>query len=65
MDQAEPKSNKVIITVLGGGPGFTLVDTDLWGLQCALEHGLADGYLADNREWAQAMVERIRKLRNS
>jgi len=57
-------ANKFILTVLGGGPGYTLEDTDLWGLENALEHGLQDGYLKDNEEWAKGMLEKIRKLRN-
>lgn len=56
-------SDKFILTMLGGGQGYTLEDTDLWGLECALEHGLQDGYFADNREWAEAMLKKIRKLR--
>jgi len=50
--------------MIGGGQGYTLEDTDLWGLECALEHGLQDGYLEDNREWAESMLEKIKKLRN-
>lgn len=56
-------TNKVIMTVIGGGPGYTLEDTDLWGLQCALEHGIGDSYFKDNLEWANSMLERIQKLR--
>jgi len=56
--------NKFILTIIGGGQGYTLEDTDLWGLECALEHGLQDGDLADNREWAESMLEKIKKLRN-
>ena len=42
---------------------YMLQDTDLWGLECALEHGLQDGYLVENQEWAKGMLERIRTLR--
>lgn len=48
---------------LRGGPGYTLEDSDLWGLECAIEHALQDGYLADNREWALAFLEKLRSLR--
>jgi len=54
---------KYILTQLGGGQGYTLEDTDLWGLDCALEHGLQDGYFKDNEEWARNMSNRIKKLR--
>lgn len=56
-------AKKAIITILGGGPGFTLEDTDLWGLESALIHGQMDGYFDDNKEWAEAMLEKIGKLR--
>ncbi len=42
---------------------YSLQDTDLWGLENALQHGLQDGYLKDNEEWAKSMLERISKLR--
>lgn len=54
---------KFILTCLGGGQGYTLDDTDLWGLLTALEHGLTDGYLAPNEDWARGMLEKIRTLR--
>ncbi|KKK91657.1 hypothetical protein LCGC14_2710740 [marine sediment metagenome] len=57
-------TRKVIITTLGGGQGYTLEDTDLWGLECAIQHALADGYLAENREWAKGMLDRLGKLRD-
>lgn len=56
--------NKFILTVLSGGPGYTLDDNDLWGLESALTEGLQNGYLEENREWAETMLERIGKLRD-
>jgi len=61
-------TKQYMITVLGGGRGYTLEDTDLWGLLCALEHGLLDGYFENegisfNRDWAKAMVNRLQILR--
>jgi hypothetical protein len=52
-----------VLTVLGGGKGFTLADTDLWGLLTALNHGLDDGYFKDNLQWAEGMIERLNTLR--
>jgi hypothetical protein len=43
--------------------GFTLSDADAWGLESALNHSLQDGYLNDNKEWAEAMLQRINKYR--
>jgi len=41
-----------------------LKDTDLWGLNCALQHWIQDNHFKkDNLEWAQNMSERINKLR--
>ena len=42
-----------------------LEDTDIWGLESALYHGLQDGYFTDNKEWAEAMAERLSKLREA
>lgn len=52
-----------IITRLGGGPGFTWSDADLWGLECALHHALQDGYFDENKEWAQQKLEQLATLR--
>ncbi len=38
-------------------------DTDLWGLECAMSHGLADGYFLENKEWALAMLARLHEMR--
>ena len=57
-------ANLFVLTLLHGGPGFTLHDNDMWGLECALEHGLVDEYFVDNKEWAEAMLKRIRELRS-
>lgn len=57
-------AKKAILTILGGGPGFTLEDTDLWGLESAIIHGQMNGYFNDNKEWAEAMLEKIGKLRD-
>ena len=54
---------KFLLHQLGGGPGYTLEDTDLWGLLCALIHGQEDGYFEDNKEWAEGMLDKIRTLR--
>jgi len=56
-------TGKVIICPLGGGRGYTLEDTDLWGLECALIHAQLDGYLEDNPEWATGMLEKLQSLR--
>ena len=56
---------KLIITVLGGGPGRTWTASDVWGLISALEHGLQDGYLNDNRVWAEQMVLTLGELRRA
>uniref|UniRef100_A0A6M3KWJ4 Uncharacterized protein n=1 Tax=viral metagenome TaxID=1070528 RepID=A0A6M3KWJ4_9ZZZZ len=42
---------------------FTIQDSDLWGIRDALYHGLDDGYLEENRAWAESMLERINQLR--
>jgi len=55
---------KFVLTILSGGPGYTLEDNDLWGLETALEHGLQDGYFKENEEWAKKMLGRIKRLRN-
>ena len=55
--------NKFILTKLGGGKGYTLFDSDLWGLRDALYHGIQDGYFKENKEWAEAMAEKINELR--
>jgi len=52
------------LLVIGGGQGCTLQDTDLWGLECALQHGLQDGDLEENRKWGEDMLQRLRKLRD-
>jgi hypothetical protein len=43
---------------------LTFRDTDLWGLSCALEHGIRDGYFKDNVEWAQGMAKKIDQARS-
>ncbi len=42
---------------------YPLKDTDLWGLECALSHGIQDGYFKENLFWATDMQGRIQKLR--
>jgi proteasome assembly chaperone (PAC2) family protein len=44
--------------------GLVLSDTDAWGLESALIHGQQDGYFDDNKEWAEAMLQRLRKFRD-
>lgn len=58
-----PQSPNFIITRVGGGLGYTLRDTDLWGLECALQHALQDGYAKDNEAWTRGMLEKIQTLR--
>lgn len=57
-------TRQYILTVFGEGPCYTLSDADLWGLECALQHGLQDGYFnwRENVEWARSMLERIGRL---
>jgi len=59
--------NKFILTKLGGGKGYTLLDSDLWGLSSALTHLLANTnyFEGTNKEWAEAMAEKINELRHS
>jgi len=42
---------------------YLFKDTDLWGLDCALQHGLQDGYFKDNKAWAEDMRNRINQMR--
>ena len=58
--------NKFILTKLGGGKGYTLTDTDLWGLSSALLHLLTNTkyFEGQNKEWAEAMANKISELRN-
>ena len=44
--------------------GMNLTDTDIWGLVCALEHGIRDGYMGQNQEWAKAMSKRLSAMRD-
>jgi len=57
--------NKVVFTRLGGGPGYTLSDSDLWGLQSALQHLIINTSYFEGRNlaWARSMVEKIENLR--
>jgi len=43
--------------------GLVLSDTDAWGLQNAIVHGQQTGYFDDNKEWAEAMHQRIIRYR--
>lgn len=49
--------------------GFTLSDNDAWGLECALIHSQQTGYFDNdgsdgkNKQWAEAMLDRIRQFR--
>lgn len=65
MKELNEQENKrfYFLTRLDGTQGYTLTDSDLWGLWSALEYGLMSGYFKDNREWAGGMVARIEKLR--
>jgi len=42
---------------------YPLNDTDLWGIQNALVHGIGSHYFDDNLEWAKGMLERIGEMR--
>lgn len=44
--------------------GITLSDTDLWGLRDCLYHCQQDGYLEENKEWGENMVQRINDFRS-
>lgn len=55
---------KYILAVMGGGRGYTLSDQDMWGLRDAMIHCNDTGYFNENKEWAEAMLDRIRKLRS-
>jgi len=44
--------------------GLVLSDSDLWGLRDALYHCLNHGYLDENKEWGNNMVDRINSYRN-
>jgi hypothetical protein len=52
-----------ILATEGKSDGTILQDTDLWGLQCALIHGINDGYFKENKDWAERMVELIDSYR--
>ena len=56
---------KFVLTRMGGGPGYTLEDTDLWGLLCALNHCLQNGYGKENEEWYRSMISKIEILRGN
>jgi hypothetical protein len=44
--------------------GLVLSDTDAWGLFSAIIHGQQTGYFdTENKEWAEEMLNRIRKFR--
>ena len=43
--------------------GLILSDTDAWGLESAIIHGQQTGYFDDNKEWAEAMLQRIYRFR--
>ena len=53
-----------ILAVLGGGRGYTLTDQDMWGLRDAMIHCVTTGYFDENKEWAEAMLKRLRELRS-
>ncbi len=55
---------KAILTLIGGGPGYTLEDKDLEGLECIIEHSIEDGYIHQSREWAEKMLSKIKTLRH-
>lgn len=44
--------------------GLTLSDTDLWGLRDCLYHCQKDGYLDENKEWGEGMLQRINDYRS-
>lgn len=42
-----------------------LADTDLWGIQNALQHAIQTGYAKDNEAWHEYMVNAISDMRDS
>ena len=44
--------------------GLTLSNTDLWGLRDCLYHCQQDGYLKENKEWGEDMIQRINDFRS-
>ena len=47
----------------GAKSGLILSDSDAWGLQSAIVHGQQTGCFDENKEWAEAMHQRIIKYR--
>jgi len=62
-EKKEAPARKYIITVLGGGQGYTLEEKDLSGLECVLQFGLELSDRPENKEWLEGMLEKVRKLR--
>lgn len=58
-------NRKYLLHVLGGGKGYTLEDTDLWGIECAIHDALRLGAMAGNEEWAKGMLARLSELRST
>jgi hypothetical protein len=53
----------VVIATEAKNDGTLLSDSDLWGLSCALQHGIQDGYFKENLEWANKMAGLIDSYR--
>ncbi len=63
--QPKKKADKIPVSLFSfNGEIFYLNDTDLWGLECALQHGVQDGYFKENPAWAERMLQLIGKIRN-
>ena len=47
------------------GEVFILTDNDMWGISCAIQHGVQSGYFKEpkNMEWAKAIQEKIDRIR--
>jgi PRTRC genetic system protein C len=53
----------VRITVLKSKKAFLFTDSDLWGLDCALQHAIQDGYAKENLSWYKDMSAMICTMR--
>ena len=54
---------KMQATPIDSSTGLGLTDSDIWGLQCAIQHGIRTGYFTENADWANAMIIRLSKWR--
>ncbi len=60
------KKPEYVIARFGtGGHHYLLVDDDLRNMLRAIQHSVIDGFLEDDREWAEEMINRIQILMGS